>query len=334
MKLLQPMTIKNYTFKNRVVMPPMCMYSVEKEDGIATPFHFAHYVNRAIGGVGYIIVESTAVLPNGRISMNDLGIWSDDQIPALKRIVDEVKPYGAKIGIQINHAGRKARVNERIVSTTDEKFLDTYDEPVILTEAETKKIINAFGMAANRANLAGFDALEIHGAHGYLINQFLSPLTNKLTNQYSDGFNFLTEIIAEVKKYWPKEKILQIRISAYEYSEEGLTPYDWASLINNFKDDLDLVNVSSGGNIPAKVNDFPGYQLDYARIIKEETNLPVIAGGQLESLVFSNGLAEEHDIDMIYFGRKLLRDPYFLYDYDKSLIAKQYVRLEQLKKAE
>src|SRR5690606_16232077 len=146
-----------------------------------------------------------------------------------------------------------------------------------------------------------------------------------LTNQYSDGLNFLKEVIEEVKKYWPKEKILQIRISAYEYSEEGLTPYDWASLINNFKDDIDLVNVSSGGNIHVKVNDFSGYHLYYARIIKEETNLPVIAGGQLESLVFSNGLAEEHDIDMIYFGRKLLRDPYFLYDYDKSLIAKQYV---------
>src|SRR5690606_32558496 len=122
MKLLEPITIKNLNLKNRVVMPPMCMYSVDKEDGIATDFHYTHYTTRAIGGVGYIVIESTAVMQNGRISMNDLGIWSDDQIDGLKRIVDDVHQYGTKIGIQINHAGRKARVNEQIVSVTDEPF--------------------------------------------------------------------------------------------------------------------------------------------------------------------------------------------------------------------
>src|SRR5690606_5170225 len=157
-----PITIKNLNLKNRVVMPPMCMYSVDKEDGIATDFHYTHYTTRAIGGVGYIVIESTAVMPNGRISMNDLGIWSDDQIDGLKRIVDGVHQYGTKIGIQINHSGRKARVNEQIVSVTDEPFLDTYQKPRILTIEEIKEIIKAFGKAADRANKAGFDALEIH----------------------------------------------------------------------------------------------------------------------------------------------------------------------------
>lgn len=217
MKLLEPITIKNLKLRNRVVMPPMCMYSVDKEDGIATDFHYTHYTTRAIGGVGYIVIESTAVMPNGRISMNDLGLWSDDQIDGLKRIVDGVHQYGTKIGIQINHAGRKARVNEQIVSVTDEPFLDTYQKPHILTIEEIKEIIKAFGKAAERANKAGFDALEIHAAHGYLINQFLSPLTNQRTDLYKDGSIFLKEVIDEIKKYWPSDKVLQIRISAYEY---------------------------------------------------------------------------------------------------------------------
>jgi len=334
MKLLEPITIKNLNLKNRVVMPPMCMYSVDKEDGIATDFHYTHYTTRAIGGVGYIVIESTAVMPNGRISMNDLGIWSDDQIDGLKRIVDGVHQYGTKIGIQINHAGRKARVNEQIVSVTDEPFLDTYQKPHILTIEEIKEIIKAFGKAADRANKTGFDALEIHAAHGYLINQFLSPLTNQRTDLYKDGSIFLKEVIDEIKKYWPSDKVLQIRISAYEYSELGLTPYDLAAIINHVKKDLDLVHVSSGGVIPVQVNDYPGYQVNFARIIKEETNLPVIAGGQLDDFEDANKLSEDLDIDMIYFGRKLLKEPTFLFKLDKNLVPKQYVRIAQLKTKE
>ncbi len=331
MMLLSPMTIKQTTFKNRVVMSPMCMYSVEKQDGVATEFHYNHYVTRAVGGVGYIMIESTAVLPNGRISYEDLGLWDDSQIEPLKRIVNEVHKYGAKIGIQLSHAGRKSRTKD-IVSSSPIQFSSRYAVPKMLSIEEIKDIVKAFGEAARRANEAGFDSIELHGAHGYLINQFISDLTNTREDIYKDGTLFLKEVIDEVSKNFPKEKILQIRVSGYEYHQLGLTPYDWASILNNFKHQLDLVNVSSGGTVEATIDDYPGYQLPYARIIKEETHMLVLGGGQLDDEVLAEEALKHGDIDMVYFGRKLLKDPYFIYKLDESLLPKQYVRATSLKK--
>src|SRR5690554_2391007 len=173
MKLLEPIKVKDTEFKNRVMMSPMCMYSVEKKDGIATDFHFVHYVTRAVGGVGYIMLESTAVLPNGRISYEDLGLWSDDHIAPLKKIVDAVHSYGAKIGVQLSHAGRKSRT-EAIVSSTEVPYSDNNLRPKMLDVKGVVEIIKAFGQAARRAHEAGFDSIELHGAHGYLIAQFIS----------------------------------------------------------------------------------------------------------------------------------------------------------------
>lgn len=331
MMLLSPITIKQTTFKNRIVMSPMCMYSVEKQDGVATEFHYNHYVTRAVGGVGYIMVESTAVLPNGRITYEDLGIWDDKHVESLKRIVDEVHRYGAKIGIQISHAGRKSRTKD-IVSSSSIQFSDSYDVPKMLSVDEIKDIVKAFGQAARRAHAAGFDSLELHGAHGYLINQFISDLTNTRTDVYKDGVIFLKEVIDEVLKYFPKEKILQLRVSAYEYHDLGLTPYDWASIINRFKQKIDIINVSSGGTVLVQIDDYPGYQLPYAKIIKEETHMIVMGGGQLDDEILAEEALMHGDIDMVYFGRKLLKDPYFIYKLDENLLPKPYTRAKGLKK--
>ncbi len=329
--ILHSIKVKNTEFKNRVVMPPMCMYSVFEKDGKATDFHYIHYLSRAVGGVGYIIVESTAVTPNGRITTEDLGLWEDSQIEGLRKIVDGVHGYGAKIGLQLNHAGRKSTVGN-IVSASSIPFNKQSETPHALNAAEIKEVVESFGQSARRANEAGFDSLEIHAAHGYLIAQFISPISNQREDKYQDGALFLKDIIDEVLKYWPKEKILQIRISGYEHLDDGITPYDWASILNNYKDVIDVVNVSSGGIIPVDVNEYPGYQLPYAQIIKEETGMIVIAGGQLSDFSLANEVLINQAADFIYFGRKLLEDPYFIYQYDKDLLPKQYVRAKQLKK--
>lgn len=329
MKLLEPISIKNIAFKNRIMMSPMCMYSVEKQDGIATDFHYVHYVTRAVGGVGYIMLESTAVQPNGRISYEDLGLWDDKHIEPLKKIVDAVHSYGAKIGVQLSHAGRKSRT-EDIVSSTDVPFSDRNLTPKMLDEKGVLDVVKAFGQAARRAHEAGFDSIELHGAHGYLIAQFISDVTNQRTDKYSDGKIFLEEVVDEVLKYFPKEKILQIRVSGYEYHSQGMTPYDWAGILNLFKNKIDVVNVSSGGILPTPVEDYPGYQLPYAKIIKEETNMITIGGGQIDDPVMADNAIVGGTMDMAYFGRKLLKEPYFIYALDQGLLPKQYIRAKGL----
>lgn len=175
-KLFSEYKMKDVTLKNRLVMSPMCMYSVEKKDGIATDFHLAHYASRAAGGTGLILLEATAVQAVGRISYQDLGIWNDEQIPALKRIVDSVHSYDAKVGIQLAHAGRKAELDEEIVAPSAIAFSDDYKKPKELTKDEIAEIVSDFKRAAFRAKEAGFDVIELHAAHGYLVHQFLSPL--------------------------------------------------------------------------------------------------------------------------------------------------------------
>jgi len=329
MKLLEPIKIKGKTFKNRVMMAPMCMYSVSKQDGIATDFHLMHYTTRAMGGVGYIMIESTAVLPEGRISLEDLGLWDDNQVAPLKKIVDAVHSYGAKIGIQLSHAGRKSGT-DRLVSSTDIAFSERYAKPEMLDEKGIKEIIKAFGQAARRAHEAGFDSIELHGAHGYLIAQFISDVTNQRNDQYKDGIVFLELIVDEVLKYFPKDKILQLRISGYEYHDLGMTPYDWASIINRLKDRIDVVDVSSGGIAPVPMKDYPGYQLSFAKIIKEETGIITIGGGQINDPMMASDAITKGMMDMAYFGRKLLKDPYFIYEMDQELLPRQYIRAKGL----
>lgn len=317
--LFQPMKIKNMTLKNRVVMPPMCMYSTIDEDGLVNDFHIVHYGSRAIGGVGLIIQEATAITPNGRISAHDLGIWSDEHIPGLKRIVDVVHKHGSVCGIQINHAGRKAKVDGAIGPSAI-GYGGDYQTPKEMTEKDIKEVIQSFKDAARRADQAGYDLLELHAAHGYLIFQFLSPISNKRSDKYKDGKVFLREIMEAISSVWPKEKVLAIRVSAYEYVEGGVTPKTISEALNYVKDlGVDLIDVSSGGNILVKINAYPGYQLGLAKQIKELTGLPVIGGGLITELEMAEHAVSSLDCDLVYLGRVLLREPYLVINHAKDL---------------
>lgn len=328
--LFNSYTIKNLTFKNRVVMPPMCMYSAN-EEGFVNDFHVIHYGSRAIGGVGLIIQEATAILPDGRISVNDLGIWSDEHIEGMKRIVKVMKDYGAVAGIQINHAGRKAKV-ENPIGPSAISYGGDYKTPREMTLEDIHEVILSFGQAARRADEAGYDFLEIHGAHGYLIFQFLSPISNLRKDKYQDGTLFLKEVIEEVMKYWPKEKVLALRVSAFEYVEKGITPEKISDMINQVKDlGLDIINVSSGGNVLVKINAYPGYQLDLAKKVKDLTGLPVIGGGLITDLRMAEHAVSSNRVDFVYLGRVLLREPYLVINEAKELgmdipYPEQYIR--------
>jgi NADPH2 dehydrogenase len=328
--LFENYQIKNLKLKNRVVMPPMCMYS-SKEDGLATDFHLVHYGARAIGGVGLIIQEATGVVPEGRITKNDLGIWSDDHIQGLKRIVEVIHNMGAKAGIQVNHAGRKAKVEQPLAPSAI-NYGGDYTNPKEMTVEDIKHVIYAFGQSARRAHEAGYDLYEIHGAHGYLIFQFLSPISNKRTDLYKDGKIFLKEIVEEINKYWPKEKVLALRVSAYEYVEGGVTPETISEAINYVKDlGIDLIDVSSGGNVLVKINAYPGYQLGLAKKVHELTKLPVIGGGLITELEMAEHAISSGSCDLVYLGRVLLRDPYLVINRAKDLgveltYPEQYIR--------
>ena len=263
MKTYEPFRIKDLELKNRIVMPPMCMYSAP--DSAPADFHFLHYGARALGGAGLIIVEATGVVPEGRISDNCLGLWSDDQIAPLARLADHVHSLGAKIGIQLNHAGRKcgAAVG-KIYGPSALNYSDDgkYPDPVEMSREDIGFVAGAFASAAGRALKAGFDVVEIHGAHGYLVNQFLSPLSNKRHDGYGVNFEgrsrFLQDVVQAVRTEWPEEKPLFLRVSAEDYAEGGMTPTEMARIIDRVTRDVDVVHVSSGGVTPVPPPVFPG----------------------------------------------------------------------------
>lgn len=315
-KLFSSFKIRDIELKNRVVMAPMCMYSAEN-DGKAKPWHYIHYASRAIGGVGLIIQEATAVESRGRISDRDLGIWEDSQIEGLKGIVDECKKHGTVMGIQLAHAGRKCEVEkETIIAPSAIAFDEKYKTPKEMSREDIKNVIESFKNAAKRAKDIGYDVIELHGAHGYLINEFLSPLSNKRSDEYGGSIEnrarFLKEITAAVREVWPQEKTIILRVSAEDFVQEGNHPEDLAEAINIVKSEgIDIVDVSSGAVVPAPINVYPGYQVRYAEIIKEKTGLPVIAGGLIISADMAEEIIQNDRADMIFLGRELLRNPYW-----------------------
>ncbi len=309
-------TLKSITLQNRLVMPPMCMYSSDGT-GRANDFHLNHYTTRAIGGVGLIIVEATGIAKNGRTTDNDLGIWEDAQIEGLKNIVDAVKKYGGKIAVQLNHGGRKytGKAGEAVAPSAvrfDEKSI----LPRELTKEEIKEIVLSFKGAAVRANKAGFDAIEIHGAHGYLIHQFLSPLSNLREDEYGGNIEnrarFLKEILQAVAEVWPEEKPILLRVSADDYKEGGITIKDMVEIINHVKADIDMVHVSTGGLIPVEINAYPGYQVNYSNAIKDRCNIPTIAVGLITDVNMAEEIISNGRADLVAIGRELLRNPYFV----------------------
>lgn len=323
--LYTPIQIKQLELKNRVVMPPMCQYRAI--DGLANNWHFVHYVSRAVGGVGLIIVEMTNVLPNGRITPNCLGLWNDAQRDALKKIVDEVHAQGARIAIQIAHAGRKALGTEKVVAPSalladeplsPDKAQWAYQHPHALTQAEITEIIQAFQDAVKRAVAAGFDAIEIHAAHGYLIHQFYSPKMNSRNDQYGkDKMRFGEEVIQAAKAVMPKQMPLLVRLSAKEYGENGFDIDYGCAVAKRFAEaGADILHVSGGGDGRLSPRNAPkmsaGYQVPLAHAVKTATGKPVIAVGLLDNPMIADEVLSSGYADLVAIGRGLLRDPYWL----------------------
>lgn len=314
--LFTPFSLKELLLKNRIVMPPMCMYRAGN-DGIVTEWHMLHYGTRAVGQVGLIIVEATGIEPRGRISNRDLGIWEDGHISGLKKLVEIVHAQGAKVAIQLAHAGRKSEVQDTIpVAPSALAFNEEYKMPAELSTEEIQEVIAKFSAAARRAVQAGFDAIEIHGAHGYLINQFLSPLTNLRKDEYGGSpenrVRFLDEVLEAIHAVIPERMPLIVRVSAEEYHQDGNGTQDIAAMLKLVKHrGIDLVNVSSGAVIPVVPRAYAGYQIPFALKIKEMTDLPVLGGGLITEAAQAMQVAKT-GVDLVYLGRELLRNPYWV----------------------
>ncbi len=332
-KLFEPYQLQSIKLKNRIVMAPMCMYSA-KEDGLVTPFHLVHYATRAAGQIGLIVLEATAVVPEGRISSNDLGIWDDAHIEGLQQVVTNMQAYGAKTGIQLAHAGRKATVDGEIFAPSAIAFSDEYKTPSEMTLDDIDYVVEAFKKAAIRARQAGFDVLEIHGAHGYLISEFLSPATNKRSDQYGGSqenrYRLLRQVIDAIRSVW--EGPLLVRVSAEDYAQDGTTMEDFIVFSRWMQSQgVDLVDVSTGGVVQAHIHAFPGYQVPHAEAIKLGANIPTGAVGLITHAQHAEEILQNNRADLIFLGRVLLRDPYWPLHAAKELGANieppvQYVR--------
>jgi len=329
-----PFSYGGLQLKNRIVMAPMCQYSVEAQDGIPNEWHYVHYVSRAVGGAGLIIVEMTDVEPDGRITNKDLGLWSDEQIPAFKRIVDEVHKYGSKIAVQIAHAGRKAEDAAQPVGASDIPVGPK--RPRALSTGEAKEMIEKFQEAARRAVEAGFDAIELHGAHGYLIHQFHSPGINNRTDEYGQDLSlFGVQVIQAVRTVMPKHMPLLFRISAVEYMDGGYGLEHSIAIAKKYRDaGVDIFHVSSGGEAPpgaVKPGNHYGYQVPFARAYKQSLGVPVIAVGKLDEPNIAESALANGDADLAAVGRGMLNDPYWALHAIKEVTKKieppvQYLR--------
>jgi NADPH2 dehydrogenase len=313
-KLFEPYTLKNVELKNRIVMAPMCMYSSHNQDGKVENWHRTHYTSRAVGGVGLIIQEATAVTPQGRISPQDLGIWDDGHIEGLKELVDLIKEQGAKTGIQLAHAGRKAVLEDDILAPSSIPFNDEMKTPVEMTAGDIKETITAFIKGAERAKKAGFDVIEIHGAHGYLINEFLSPLSNKRTDEYGGSaenrYRFLREVIDGIQQVW--DGPLLVRVSAKDYHDEGLDVEDYVVFAKWMKEQgVNMIDVSSGALVPARIPVFPGYQVKLAETIKSGAGIDTGAVGLITTGIQAEEILQNERADLVFLARELLRDPYW-----------------------
>ncbi|MFD6422750.1 NADH:flavin oxidoreductase/NADH oxidase [Streptomyces sp. NPDC060198] len=348
--LFEPYVLRSVTVPNRVWMPPMCQYSAAPagpDAGIPNDWHFAHYASRAVGGVGLILVEATGVSPEGRISPADLGIWNDRQVEAFRKITSFLAGQGTVSGIQLAHAGRKASTDAPwrgggALSEADGGWQPlgpsplAFDEgspvPAELTVDQIKDVVRQFADAARRALAAGFQVVEIHGAHGYLIGEFLSPDSNHRTDAYGGSFEnrtrFALEVVDAVREVWPEELPLFFRISATDWltenaddPREGWTGDDTVRFARDLKaHGVDLLDVSTGGNAPrAQIPVGPNYQVPFAERVRTEAGLPVAAVGLITEPVQAEKILVDEQADAVLIGRELLRDPYFARDAAREL---------------
>ena len=328
--LFSPIKIKEITFKNRIAISPMCQYSAE--NGIANDWHLVHYGSRATGGAALIIMEAAAVSPEGRITPGDLGLYHDDQIEKLKNITSFIHQNGSVAGIQLAHAGRKAsnskpwegstqlKLNEngwQTIAPSPIPFNITDNIPQMLDTDGIKQIIENFKSAANRAYTAGFKVIEIHAAHGYLIHQFLSPLSNKRMDEYGGSFQnrvrLLIEIVNAIHEGWPKNLPLFVRISATDWAENGWNVEEAIQLSIILKElGVDLIDCSSGGLIPnVTIPVEPGFQVIFSELIKKQANILTGAVGLITQAKQAEKILNNQQADFILIGRESLRDPNF-----------------------
>ncbi|MFK4156023.1 NADH:flavin oxidoreductase/NADH oxidase [Streptomyces fungicidicus] len=332
--LFEPCTLRGVTVPNRVWMPPMCQYSAAPEGpatGAPGDWHFAHYAARAAGGTGLIVVEATAVSPEGRISPYDLGIWNDTQVEAFRRITRFLTSQGTVPAIQLAHAGRKASTDRtwkggapvgpdghgwQPVAPSPLAFDERHPVPDELTVEQIHDIVEQFRAAARRALAAGFEVAEIHGAHGYLINEFLSPYSNHRTDAYGGSYEnrtrFAMEVVDAVREEWPDDKPLFFRVSATDWLEEaGWTPDDTVRFASELHaHGIDLLDVSTGGNAPGvRIPTGPGYQVPFAARVRNETPMPVAAVGLITDAGQAAKILANGEADAVFLGRELLRNP-------------------------
>lgn len=336
--LFQPITIRNITFKNRIVVSPMCQYSAT--DGFANDWHLVHLGSRAVGGAGLVIAEATAVSPEGRISPGDLGIWKDEQVDFLKRIASFIESQGAVPGIQLAHAGRKASHQSpwqgnkaltaeegawQTMAPSPIPYVSSDPIPTEMSLADIRQCISDFESAARRAMDAGFKVVEIHAAHGYLLNEFLSPLSNLRTDEYGGSFGsrirLLLEVVAVTRKAMGNDLPLFVRISTTDWVEGGWTPEDSVKLVKILKEvSVDLIDCSSGGNAhEQKIPVGPLYQVGFAEKIKKETGMRTGAVGMITTTAEAEDILQSGKADMVILARQLLRDPYFALHAAKQL---------------
>jgi 2,4-dienoyl-CoA reductase-like NADH-dependent reductase (Old Yellow Enzyme family) len=329
--LFDSFTIRDLEFSNRMFVSPMCEYS--SVDGYANDWHLVHLGSRAVGGAGLVLTEATAVLPEGRISPQDLGIWKDEHVDPLKRIVSFIHEQGSVAGMQLAHAGRKASTQrpwegdgvvpeteggwQNVMAPSAIPFADNYPTPQALTVDGIRQVVRAFADAARRACDAGFRVIEIHAAHGYLIHEFLSPLSNHRDDTYGGSFEnrtrLIREIVAAVRSSWPKGAPLFVRISATDWVEGGWDLKQSIELARSLKQlGVDLIDCSSGGTVPhAKIPAGPGYQTTFAQRIRHEAEILTGAVGMITSPVQAEQIIGTGQADAILIAREFLRDPYW-----------------------
>lgn len=326
--LFSTLQLRDLTLSNRVIVSPMCEYS--SDDGFANDWHLVHLCSRAVGGAALVFTEAAAVTPDGRISPQDLGIWKDAQIDTLSRITRFIRAQKRASGMQLAHAGRKGSTHRPWAGTgavdadgwvpvgpTTEPFAPGFPTPRALEPSEIAAITTSFADAARRALAAGFDVIEVHAAHGYLLHEFLSPLSNTRTDEYGGSFDrrirFCLEVVDAVRAVWPERLPVFVRISATDWVEGGWDIEQSIELARRLKSrGVDLIDCSSGGNVAAaKIAVGPGYQVPFAERVRREAGIATGAVGLITQPAQANAIVEQGQADCVLLARELLRDPYW-----------------------
>lgn len=330
-KLFSPLTLRQLRLPNRIAVSPMCQYSAE--DGLVNDWHLVHLGSRAVGGAGLVMTEAAAVVPAGRISPQDVGIWSEDHIAPLQRLTRFIEAQGSFAGIQLAHAGRKASAYRPWAGTPGSvpladggwttvgpsplAFDTSFRTPVAMTIADIQQVVNAFAAAAKRSLEAGFKVVEVHAAHGYLLHEFLSPLSNQRNDQYGGSFEnrirFLLETVVAVRKVWPDALPLFVRLSATDWTEGGWDADQTVALSRRLQDlGVDLIDVSSGGNVAtATIPVGPGYQTIFSARVRQEANIASGTVGMITDAIQAEHILRTEQADLVLLARELLRDPYW-----------------------